>query len=338
MDSITHIVTGALVGEIFLGKKLGKKALALGAVVGSVPDVDVIANFIFDPARAAVLHRGITHSLLFALIFAWLPSRIFEKYFFSRGIPFRTSFRFFLTALLLHDLLDLMTCYGTGLLEPFTHHRFTLNVLFIADPLFTLPFLACFIFLLIASNKNKWRLRLTKTAFRISTAYIAVALIFKFHVRSVVQQSAVSENIPVKKFMVTPAPLNIFLWYAVIRSGRGCYTGYYSVFDKGRNIKFSYVPRNDLIMILFPEDEKIELLKRFSKGYYCFMKKNRGVYFNDLRFGRAAGWVNDSTRFVFSYNIRQEDDSLQIFRRTDFDISMSEAFKSLVKRTGGIRE
>ncbi|MFM8916554.1 MAG: metal-dependent hydrolase, partial [Bacteroidota bacterium] len=35
MDSLTQIVLGAAVGEVLLGKKLGNKAMLLGAIGGT---------------------------------------------------------------------------------------------------------------------------------------------------------------------------------------------------------------------------------------------------------------------------------------------------------------
>jgi inner membrane protein len=45
MDSLTQIVLGAAVGELVLGKKLGNKAILLGAVAGTLPDLDVVTSF-----------------------------------------------------------------------------------------------------------------------------------------------------------------------------------------------------------------------------------------------------------------------------------------------------
>jgi len=44
MDSLTQIVLGAAVGEAVLGKKVGNKAMLYGAIAGTIPDLDVVAN------------------------------------------------------------------------------------------------------------------------------------------------------------------------------------------------------------------------------------------------------------------------------------------------------
>ena len=58
MDSLTQITLGAAVGELLLGKKLGNRAMVWGAVIGTVPDLDVIGNyFLSDLQGLLLLHR-----------------------------------------------------------------------------------------------------------------------------------------------------------------------------------------------------------------------------------------------------------------------------------------
>ncbi|NND88620.1 MAG: metal-dependent hydrolase, partial [Flavobacteriaceae bacterium] len=46
MDSLTQIVLGASVGEAVLGKKIGNKAIWYGAIGGTIPDLDVAAQYV----------------------------------------------------------------------------------------------------------------------------------------------------------------------------------------------------------------------------------------------------------------------------------------------------
>lgn len=68
MDSLTQLVLGAAVGEAILGKKIGNKAIFWGAVAGTIPDLDVLANLFMSPLDALTFHRGLTHSLLYLTI------------------------------------------------------------------------------------------------------------------------------------------------------------------------------------------------------------------------------------------------------------------------------
>ena len=45
MDSLTHLVLGASIGEVTLGKKIGNKAAIIGALANTLPDFDVFFNF-----------------------------------------------------------------------------------------------------------------------------------------------------------------------------------------------------------------------------------------------------------------------------------------------------
>lgn len=72
MDSLTQMVLGAGVAEAALGKKIGNRAMVWGAIAGTIPDLDVIANGFMTPIDALAFHRGITHSLLVNVILAFI--------------------------------------------------------------------------------------------------------------------------------------------------------------------------------------------------------------------------------------------------------------------------
>ena len=44
MDSITQAALGAAVGEGVLGRRIGNRAPIWGAVLGTLPDLDVVFN------------------------------------------------------------------------------------------------------------------------------------------------------------------------------------------------------------------------------------------------------------------------------------------------------
>jgi inner membrane protein len=335
MDLISHFVTGAAIGELTMRRYAGKRALYAGGLVALLPDIDAVANLFYDPATAAYLHRGITHSFFFAIVISPLLAWLFGKWFRTNRAPFFHAAHFYFLVLLSHIALDLFTTYGIGLFEPFSHKRYTTNNIFVADPLYTLPLLITFIALAVLKNDNRLRSRILFIGAGLSMLYMAFTFINKYYVHQVIRQNLQEQNISYKNFMTTPAPLNNFLWYAVVKSDRGCYTGYYSILDKSKKVEFDYVPKNELIITLFQDNELIPVLKKFSKGYYCFTKKGKQVYFNDLRFGRAAGWAVKDSRWVFSYNITNQPKGVEVLNRRDMEISFSEAFRSLVKRAKG---
>jgi len=83
MDSLTQIALGAAVAEVTLGKKIGNKAILWGAVGGTIPDLDVLANPILSELQALAFHRGITHSILFSIVgaflFGWMVHNVYQS-------------------------------------------------------------------------------------------------------------------------------------------------------------------------------------------------------------------------------------------------------------------
>ena len=80
MDSLTQAVLGAAVGEAVAGRRVGRRALAVGALAGTLPDLDVLASAVLSEPAMLHFHRGPTHSLLFAFAAApalgWLTARL----------------------------------------------------------------------------------------------------------------------------------------------------------------------------------------------------------------------------------------------------------------------
>lgn len=335
MDSLTHIVLGAAIGEAMLGKKLGKKGMLWGALANSLPDVDVIANAFTDPVNALLIHRGLTHSFFFALLVSPILAYFFYKSHLKNKLAFKNWLLFFLIAIATHDLIDVFTAYGTGLLEPFSHKRFSTNSIFVADPLYTLPLLIAALILLVLKNNSAKRVYINATGLVVSCVYLTLTFFNKASVNYTSQISLKDQHISYIDLITTPAPLNNILWNVIAKNDSGYYTGYYSLLDSNKKIDLRYFPKNEYLLNYFPSSKNVEKLKFFSNNFYTLSERDTEIYFNDLRFGQAAGWAKPNSRFVFSYNLKNDRENVVVLRRTDFEISWSEAFWSLLKRIKG---
>lgn len=85
MDSLTQIVLGAACGEAVAGRKLGNRAMLWGAIGGTIPDLDVMAEFLTDRMTAMAFHRGFMHSLLFAALAPWMLAFL-TRWFYGQGV------------------------------------------------------------------------------------------------------------------------------------------------------------------------------------------------------------------------------------------------------------
>lgn len=336
MDSLTHVVLGAAIGEAVLGKKIGRKAMLWGALADTIPDFDVFASPCFSDAQQLLVHRGFTHSFLFILIMSPLIGWLFSRWFKKTGLSWKSWGWLFFLGMFSHVLLDSLTAYGTGWFEPFSHYRVSFNTIFVADLFYTIPFLICVLIALIAKNGSPKRVKWNKAGLWISCAYLAFTIINKLHMQSEVEEQLAENHIAVTDVVTTPTPLNNFLWMSYSKDATGYWFGYRSVFDKKEKIDFYHVNKKDSLLASFENDESIRLLKRFSKGYYIMSQHDSAVYFNDIRFGQMGGWNGPDSAFVFSFKLGRNANNSAALNRSRFKTSFSDAFSSLVTRIKGV--
>jgi inner membrane protein len=125
-SAFTHAFAALALGNISTGEKLPARFWVLSAFCAVIPDADVL-SFAFGVQRGSMFgHRGLTHSLLFALMLALLVVRLaFKKASaFSKGWWKLLIYFFIVTAS--HGLLDALTDGGSGVafFAPFDKTRY----------------------------------------------------------------------------------------------------------------------------------------------------------------------------------------------------------------------
>jgi inner membrane protein len=315
MDSITHIVLGATIGEAMAGKKLGKRALLLGAVAQSLPDIDFVASSWLDTSRDVWVHRGITHSFLFVLLMTplltWIAQRSMR---IGRrgGAPGRRGggarlgdarsgvspmtrrdwWIFFSLQLFVHIFIDAFNAYGTGWFEPFSSYRVSFNVLFVADPFYSCWLGISFLALLILKSSSPARKTWVRFGLLLSSAYLCYCLGNKWWVDTRVERDLQEQAIRYDRYFTTPTPLNSWLWYVVAENSAGYHIGYRSVFDS-RSDPFRWAPRNDSLLQPFRGHGDVQYLLRFAGGYYTVEQwKGEGGSASGKLQAAAAGTQN----------------------------------------------
>lgn len=124
-SAFTHAFTSYTIGKLMPGYKIGWKTILLGMFVAAMPDLDVI-SFKLGIAYGDVFgHRGITHSIAFSALTAFVVKAIFypnTKLSSHKGIFLLC---FFFLSTLSHAILDMMTTGGKGvaLFAPFENGR-----------------------------------------------------------------------------------------------------------------------------------------------------------------------------------------------------------------------
>lgn len=316
-------------------KELGKKALLWGILAQSVPDIDFIASLWLDVSENLLAHRGFTHSVLFALIITPALALAADHWHRPHNIRFSKFIFFFGLQVSVHILLDAFNNYGVGWFEPFSHQRISFNVLFVADPFFSVvPGMAATA-LLILKSPGASRIRWMRFGLTVPVLYICYALYNKVVIETVVRHAFKQQQIPVNNYFTTPAPLNNWLWYVVAADDSGYHIGFRSVFDKQPSIEFTYFSRNDSLLLPVNDHEDVHRLLRFARGFYTVEKWSDTLVFNDLRFGQITGWQNPRGKFVFHYFLQHPVSNTLVVQRGRFQGWNRQTVKSLIKRIQG---
>jgi inner membrane protein len=317
MDSLTHIVLGAAMGELFAGRKLGKKALLIGAAANSLPDIDFVASFWMPTARDVWMHRGLTHSFLFVVVMTPVLTWLARRFLPRSSMTQRDWYLFFGVELLAHLFIDAFNAYGTGWFEPFSHYRVSFHVLFVADPFFSVWLAIAFIALLILRSDHPARKKWAWAGILLSSIYLCYCITNKLRIDNHAKDDLLAQHHSYTRYFSTPTPLNNWLWYVVAEDSGGFYTGYRSMFDH-QPTQFRFQPKAKRLLKPFLDHPDVHYLQRFSQGFYTVEEWGDTVVFNDLRFGEMKGWEDPKARFVFHYFLQKPDENNVVVQRGRF--------------------
>ncbi len=295
MDSLTQLLLGAGVGAAIGGKKYGKKSALIGAVMSTVPDLDVVFLTNMNPIESMKIHRGWSHSLLLALIgtpiFAYIISKI--KYFkasFKDGTLHLLIFLTFFT----HIILDAMTIYGTQIFWPLNTPPVGIGSIFIIDLLYTLPLIVAVIWFLI--NKSATAI---KVGLIISTLY----LLWSFAAQQIIERKIVQNyNGEIQQILVQPTPFNTLLWRVLITDDENYHVGYISLFDDKPSITYKSYPLNRALEEPLNDIYALTRMQWFSKEFYGLKEVDNQVILSDLRMGL------EPDQYVFQFVIAERKD------------------------------
>ncbi|MEY4931524.1 MAG: hypothetical protein RI909_2248 [Bacteroidota bacterium] len=338
MDSITHIALGAVAGELMLGKKLGKRALLLGAAANSFPDIDIVASLWLSPADNVLAHRGFTHSILCMLMLTFIFCSAAIYWDKSKAISRNHWILFFSIQLGLHLFVDAFNAYGVGWFIPFDDMRISFQTIYVVDPFYSSILIVSSLLLLLFSPKSKIRTSMAMIGLFISSLYLGYSLINKYNITKEVSAILHEKKIDYQRFFTTPTPLNTWLWFAVAEVDSGYHIGYRSVFDETDAMPFTFVSKNKYLLDSLKDDHTVKQLVKFSQGYYTVCWQSDPLVFNDLRFGQITGWHEPAATFAFHYYLNYPKENLLVMQRGRFANWNKETVKSLITRIKGNKQ
>jgi inner membrane protein len=301
MDSLTQIALGGAVAALIAPAHHRRAALAAGAALGTLPDLDVIPLSLsgVDAVDLVTWHRGPSHSLLvlgFAGWLLWLGLR--RVWAPVREAPGRW-FWAIETALLTHPLLDAFTVYGTQPIWPLPWRPVMWASVFIIDPVYTIPLLtACVAAWWLRSHRSAtWCLLV---GLCMSTGYLGWSLAAKALVERAAQQALATKGLQDAPRFSVPMPFNTLLWRVVVVTPEGFLEGERSlVVDRGPMIFRLYTSDHAALRAVsdFPQ---VQRLQWFTHGFLKTEQHDGRLVVSDLRMGAEPD-------YVFRYVVAEAD-------------------------------
>jgi inner membrane protein len=261
VDSITHALTGVVIAKAIDDEKIGNWGTIAGLSMGFFPDTDFVLG-LFNRQFYLEYHRDFTHSLLlipfYALFFSWVFVKI------SKRPCFWSFYKICLPVLVSHVILDLLTSYGTMILSPFHEHRFSWDLVFIVDLIFSGIVFFPFLFSFFWKKKAKW-------ICRGSIVGLSVYILFCWvqHNRAIELTKRFSKDLREKVVQVAslPQPLSPFRWANYVETNERVYQGFVDLKEghsrllRTLSAPFSFLERYERyrkLDNLFQSPEKIE--------------------------------------------------------------------------------
>ena len=308
MDSISQAVLGACVGELILGKKWGNKAQLWGAIAGTIPDLDVLANlFTHDEILRLQIHRSWTHAAFIQALFAWGFAKLSVRWSRKTEISFNRWYAFWFLGFFTHAILDCFTTYGTQLLLPFSNVLIGFNNIAVLDPFWTLPFMLLLLVSLFIRKTNPWRLRFAWSGMAWALIYMAWTFSNKWEVHQRFHKELSQQNIIVDEISTTPSILNNWLWSCIATTADTLYVAETTLLNKNAPIHFSRYPRNLQLLSEHPNQHDIDVLNWFGQGKTLAEMRSDTLRFFAVKWGRFSYAHEDAERAFGIYWILAKD-------------------------------
>lgn len=337
MDSVTQFVLGASVGEASAGKKTGNWAILWGGVCGTIPDLDVLLRYFYSEVDMIGVHRGFSHSILFAILLAPILGFIFSKIHKKQEATFKDWTLLSFWSVVTHPILDAFTVYGTQLFQPFSNYPVAFNSIFIIDLIYTLPFIIGLIWILFLKRNSTKRRLVNNTVLIFTTFYLFIGLASKLRADSIFEENFKEKDKIIADFS-SPSPFNIILWNTLLVTEDDiAHYAVYSHLDRDNYVEFNDIKRNTHLIQNNLNDYPVQKLLWFSRGLYTIEEKDGELFFIDLRFSRSDFFFEKEGNFIFKFKLIFEGEKVVTFDRVrpSLDILNSDAFEKLFNRVLG---
>lgn len=283
MDPVTHCFAGALISEAGFRQNLGSRARWILPGAAMLPDIDIIYRFEGLPTYIAN-HRGLSHSFVgvigAGIILGAIMGRLDEE---RRYLAWMAACW---VALISHQVLDLITSYGTVVLYPFSNTRFYFDWVFVIDMFLT----AILVIFWLAARR-----RTPENAQRVATTGLVTAAVYigfcaLNHGLAIQQLRTVARRnqMQYRAMAAIPQPLLPLRWSGILDTGTHYYQAPlfsfqspdapFQVFTKTTGSYFEQRARETDLGVLYNWFARYPVVSETTEHQYHIIE------FSDLRF------------------------------------------------------
>jgi inner membrane protein len=217
MDTLTHALSGALVARATAPRR-ARISIAARVTAGffacAFPDVDAALSLL-SPVTYLTQHRGVTHSIVMAPLWALVLGFVFATVQRGKRVSWRDFYGVSLLALVSHIVGDLITSFGTMIYAPISDARVAWNTTFIIDLWFS--------GIIIAALLASWIWRNSWAPSRIGLVVLAAYVGFQAiqHQRALEFGKRYAERYASNGAEVSarPGPVLPFNWMVIVADG-----------------------------------------------------------------------------------------------------------------------
>ncbi len=226
VDSITHALTGAVIARAINDEEIGNWGTISGLAMGFFPDTDFVLG-LFNRQFYLEYHRDFTHSLLLIPFYALFSSWLFVK--ISKRRHFWSFYKICFLVLVSHVILDLLTSYGTMIFSPFFEHRYSWDLIFIVDLIFSGIIFFPLLTSIFWKKKSQWVCRGSLIGLAIYTLFCWFQHGQAIKVTKTFARELKEEVIQVASL---PQPLSPFRWTNYVETKDRVYQGFVDLLRK----------------------------------------------------------------------------------------------------------
>lgn len=303
MDSLSQLVLGAAVAAAVVPAHHRRRALIAGAVLGTLPDLDVVPLnlLVEDPVARAVWHRGASHSLLVLPFVGALLWAILRRFWTPVREAPRAWFVAVQLAFVTHVLLDALTIYGTQLFWPLDTPPVMVGSVFIIDPLYTLWLVVAVVVVWWRGERPAAR-RWLVVGLLLSTAYLGWSLVAKSLVERETRRALVELGHGDAPHFSVPTPLNTLLWRVVALVPGGYVEGTFSLAAPGDRLVFESHTSDTQALLAAADLPAVRRLQWWNRGFLRADVQGDRLVLSDLRMGAHPD-------FIFRFEVAERTDS-----------------------------